>query len=98
MTTGGHGGPAPGGPPGPWRPAGTPAAAAPAEPQPDPDNAGPAAGIVGYGKLELFAHGGSALIYRGVQQRVGRAVAFQVLTIDQQTHSLHNLRERDLAR
>lgn len=96
MTTGGHGGPA-AGPPGPWRPAGapTPPPGPPPGPPPAPDD-GPAAGITGYGKLELFAHGGSALIFRGVQERVDRVVAIKVLTVDEQTTSHHIQREVDL--
>jgi serine/threonine protein kinase len=87
MTTGGHGGtPAA---PGPWRaaPAGRPTSANPG---------GPAAGIVGYGQLELIAHGSSALIYRGIQQRVDRVVAIKVLTVDEETTQLHIQREVDL--
>jgi serine/threonine protein kinase len=87
MTTGGQGGsPAA---PGPWRatPAGRPTSA---------NTGGPAAGIVGYGQLELIAHGSSALIYRGIQQRVDRVVAIKVLTVDEETTQRHIQREVDL--
>lgn len=53
-------------------------------------------GLTGYGDLEIIAHGGSAIVYRGTQERLGRQVAIKVLTLDEMTTSHQFERELDL--